>query len=69
MATGMLRTMRPARRPTIEQLLSDQQTELDQLLRDVSCGIRSQAHFDQLEARASAIGDGVRGAFRTGARG
>lgn len=69
MAAGMHRTIRAAKRPTIEQLLSDQQTELDQLLRDVSCGIRSQAHFDSLEARASAIGEGVRGAFRTGARG
>jgi len=69
MATGMLRTIRAPKRPTIEQLLSDQQAELDLLLRDVSCGIRSQARFDQLEARASAIADGVRGAFRTGARG
>ncbi len=68
MANGTHRVIRAPRRATIEQLLSDQQAALDQLLRDVSCGIRSAEHFDALEARASTIGQKMRDAFRKGER-
>lgn len=38
--------------------------ELDQLVYDIRLGIRSQAHFDALETRASAIADLIRSAMR-----
>ena len=56
------------KRPSIESLLTDQQSALDGVLNEVSLGIRNQRHFDELEERACAIADGCRDAFRKGAR-
>lgn len=66
MATGTLRVIRPASTPTIAELLDDQLTEFDELMRDVRSGIRSPSHFDALEERASQIGQAMRNAFRSG---
>lgn len=66
MATGTLRVIRPAPAPTIAELLDDQLTEFDELMRDVRGGIRSPSHFDALEERASLIGQNMRDAFRRG---
>ncbi|HMO74556.1 MAG TPA: hypothetical protein PKD99_02360 [Sphingopyxis sp.] len=65
----MLRTIAPRRRPTIAELLDDQLSEFDALLRDVRCGISSPAQYHALEARAHAIGQGMRDAFRRGGAG
>lgn len=64
MANGTLRTIRRPARPTIAELLDDQLTEFDKLLRDVRTGIRSPHQFDELEERASNIGQKMRDAFR-----
>lgn len=53
-------------RPTIAELLDDQLTEFDELLRDVRGGIRSPEQYDRFEARATAIAGGIRDAFRRG---
>jgi hypothetical protein len=67
MANGPRRSAsRPPAPPTIAALLDDQLTEFDALMRDVRGGIRSPAHFDALEERASAIGRAMRDAFRSG---
>lgn len=66
MATGTLRIITAPAQPTIAELLDDQLSEFDELLRDVRGGIRSPAHFDALEERASMIGQKMRDAFRRG---
>lgn len=53
---------------SLEQLLSEQQSALDDVLNEVSLGIRNQRQFDELEERATAIAAGVRDAFRKGHR-
>ena len=64
-----MRKPRPVQpRPNVEQLLDRAVGELDQLVGEVRGGIRSQAHFADLEERATAIGRQIRGAFREGAR-
>lgn len=54
----------PAQTPSLEQLLDDQVAELDALVGEVRLGLRGPAHFDALEERATAIGKGLRAAFR-----
>lgn len=66
MATGIRLSRRPASAPTIADLLDDQLSDFDDLLRDVRGGIRSPEHFDALEERASLIGQAMRDAFRRG---
>jgi hypothetical protein len=51
-------------RPSLVTQLDGASAELDRLLADVRLGIRSQAHFDELEDRAQAISRKVRTAFR-----
>lgn len=53
-------------RPSIGDLLDDQLTEFDRLLRDVRGGVRSAEQYDLLEERANRIGQGLRDAFRRG---
>lgn len=65
MTNGTLRIIRTAKTPTIGELLDDQLSEFDELLRDVRGGIRSPAQFDELEERASRIGQKIRDAFRS----
>ncbi len=65
MAIGTLRVIRPVSAPTIGDLLDDQLTQFDELLRDVRGGIRSPSHFDELEERANRIGQNMRDAFRS----
>lgn len=67
MAIGTLRIIRRPRKATIAELLDDQLTAFDALLRDVRGGIRSPAQFDELEERANRIGQGLRDAFRANA--
>jgi hypothetical protein len=55
-------------RPSLELMLDRAGDALDGLKAEVSLGIRNQRHFDDLEGRASAIGDQLRAAFRTGRR-
>jgi hypothetical protein len=55
-------------RPSIGLLLDRAGDALDGLKAEVSLGIRNQRHFDDLETRASAIGDELRAAFRKGRR-
>jgi hypothetical protein len=60
---------RPARlqqRPTIAQLLEEQRDAFDQAMAEISDGIRSSVHYDELEAKFTAIARGVRDAFRKG---
>lgn len=54
----------PAEKPSLEQLLDEQVSELDALVGEVRMGVRGAAHFDALEERANAIGKGLRAAFR-----
>lgn len=68
MATGVRLSRRAAPAPTIADLLDDQLSCFDDLLRDVRGGIRSGEHYDQLEERASRIGQAMRDAFRRGRR-
>lgn len=51
-------------RPSLEQLLDEQVSELDALIGEVRGGVRGAAHFDALEERANAIGKSLRAAFR-----
>ena len=48
--------------------LTQASERLDQLLRDVSGGIRGPAHYNQLEGEATDIGVNLRSAFRTKGR-
>jgi hypothetical protein len=66
MAASVRHLRRPAPAPTIADLLDDQLSRFDDLLRDVRGGIRSPEHFDALEERASRIGQALRDAFRRG---
>ncbi len=67
MVNGTRRTPnRVAPAPTIAELLDDQLSHFDELMRDVRGGIRSPEHFDALEERASRIGQRMRDAFRCG---
>lgn len=53
---------------SIETQLRGAQDSLDRLLADFSLGIRSQAHYDELEERTQAIAKRLHNAFRrTGA--
>ena len=58
----------PAARPSLEQLLSEQQSALDGVMNEVTLGSRNQRHFDELEERGQDIAAGVRDAFRRGRR-
>lgn len=58
----------PVARPSLEQLLSEQQSALDGVMNEVTLGIRNQRHFDELEERGQEIAAGVRDAFRRGRR-
>lgn len=51
-------------KPSLERQLAEAQGQLDELLSEVTGGIRNSTHFDQLEERANAIGAGLRRAFR-----
>lgn len=51
-------------RPSLESQLAEASGQLDQLLGEISRGIRNPTHFDQLEERGNAIGAGIRRAFR-----
>ena len=53
-----------ATKPSLERQLAEAQSQLDELLGEVTGGIRNSTHFDQLEERANAIGAGLRRAFR-----
>lgn len=67
MAIGTrLAANRAAPAPTIAELLDDQLSDFDDLMREVRGGIRSPDHFDALEERASLIGQRMRDAFRRG---
>lgn len=55
-------------RPSLETQLDGASSQLDRLLADVRLGIRSQAHFDELEGRADAIASTIRNTFRQRAR-
>ena len=57
---------RKAGKRSLEQQLAEAQGQLDELLGEVTCGIRNSTHFDQLEERGNAIGAGIRRAFRGG---
>lgn len=54
------------RRPTVEQLLDGELQAFDQVMAEVRGGIRSAAHYNDLEDRAKAIGRGLADAFRKG---
>lgn len=58
----------PVARPSLEQLLSEQQSALDGVMNEVTLGIRNQRHYDELEERGQEIAVGVRDAFRIGRR-
>ena len=51
----------------VERGLDQAVDQLDALLRDVRLGVRSAAHFDELESDGEAICTTIRAAFR-GAR-
>lgn len=51
-------------RPSLVTQLDGASADLDRLLADTRLGIRSQAHFDELEERAQAISRTIRTAFR-----
>ncbi|MBB3035393.1 hypothetical protein [Alteriqipengyuania lutimaris] len=51
-------------KPSLEQQLTEAQAQLDEVLGEVTAGIRNPTHFDQLEERGNAIGAGIRRAFR-----
>ena len=53
--------------PRLERELDAGSSALDSLLAEVRLGVRDQRHYDQLEERADAISEQLRGAFR-GAR-
>lgn len=55
---------RPPERPSIGTLIDRQIDALDALASEVRGGIRGPVHFEALEERAQAIGDGLRQAFR-----
>lgn len=50
--------------PDAAATLERASSALDALIYDVRLGIRSPAHFDALEARASAIADLIRSSMR-----
>ena len=50
---------------SLEVNISEAQSEIDQLLAEISGGVRDQRHFDELEERASRIGEQLRFAFRS----
>ena len=52
------------RSPSIQALLDRQVDALDRLIGEVRGGIRGPAHFDALEEKAHAIGQGLVRAFR-----
>lgn len=47
-----------------EAQLSQVQSDIDELLCEVSAGVRSPIHFEELEERAEAIAGSLRDAFR-----
>lgn len=52
-------------RPSLEAQLDEHQSDLDQVLAEVSNGIRDARHFDELEERIHSIAGGLKAAFRT----
>ena len=54
------------KRPSIESLLTEQGMKLDRRTAEVSSGIRSGDHFDQMEERIQEIATGLCMAFRKG---
>ncbi|MEE4153443.1 MAG: hypothetical protein V2I27_04725 [Erythrobacter sp.] len=54
----------PSPTPAIEQLLDDASARLDRVLGEIRCGVRNQAHFDELEEAAEGIATDIRRAFR-----
>lgn len=56
--------VRSAPPPSLALLIGRESDALDQLLADVNGGIRSAAHFDELEAEAQAIARRLVSAFR-----
>lgn len=49
---------------TIEGRLREEQSAFDELLAEITGGIRSAAHYNQLEEQANVMCDHVRAAFR-----
>ena len=49
---------------SLQGRLLEEQSAMDMLIGEVACGVRSAAHYDELEARVDAICSGMRAAFR-----
>ena len=58
--------MSPRAHPDLYTALSDVSRKLDEMLAELSSGVRSQAHFNQLEEQASDLGAQLRAVFRNG---
>lgn len=52
----------------MELMLDEAQSDFDRLMAEVRDGVRSAAHFDQLEAEGERIRSKMRDAFRRGLR-
>lgn len=59
-----MKTLRAPARPSLYGLVERERDALDKLLAELADGARSAAHYDALEAQASAIGVGLMAAFR-----
>lgn len=59
-----MRIQRPSEKPSLYALVERESDALDHLMMELSDGPRSTAHYDALEAKATAIGVGLLAAFR-----